>query len=93
MTKSHLPPSSNRHVEATFDLAIPKRCEDLGGLGSQTSGSGCGRKGQIDQSVDEYMQMAARMLYDIIGEWQERHADDKSGNKQIKSERKSRRKV
>lgn len=30
----------------------------------------------IDASVEEYMQMAARLLYDIIREWLERHDHD-----------------
>jgi hypothetical protein len=30
-------------------------------------------KGELDPAVEAHMRMAARMLYDIIAEWRERH--------------------
>ena len=33
------------------------------------------RHGYTDREIDEYMQMAARMLFDIIHDWRERHPE------------------
>ncbi len=47
--------------------------------------------GDIDRSVDEYMQIAARILYDIIREWQEHKTGGQPQTKPRSMERNLRR--
>ena len=86
MTRFRLQSSVNRYAEATIDLAIPKRIEDSAGLGSQTNGSGDDPKSHIDESIEDYLQMASRMLYDMIREWRECRSNKEPITQPIKSE-------
>ncbi len=75
MIRQRLTSLSSHHVGAVFDAA-PNREKNLAQADSPTNKSTVQTEAP-DQSVEEYMQMAARMLYDIIQEWQKRHANER----------------
>lgn len=56
-----------------------KRISGLSKLRTQTKPEARVTSAERDESVEEYMQTAARMIYDIILEWRERHRVE--GNK------------
>ncbi len=91
MTKLCFPASSNHCARAGFDFAGARRIENSAQLDLQTNANSLEQNRQIEKSGNEYMQMAARMLYDIIREWQERQASEQTQNNPAESKRNRRR--
>jgi hypothetical protein len=94
-TESHSLP--NRNTTPAPNPTLPARASNAAAPKSQAANTNSGSANskteypprELDPEVEEYMQMAARMLYDIIREWrQQRAAEQKSSVKNDERERK-----